>query len=65
MFCCRVVWKGSFVKKDYDVDKHVSTRMTKYAIKKKLANSIRTKKSWQGRGGDNWAPQKGKEKTHH
>jgi hypothetical protein len=61
MFCCRVVWKGSFVKKDYDVDKHVSTKM----IKKKLANSIRTKKSWQRRGGDNWAPQKAEEKTHY
>jgi hypothetical protein len=35
-FCCRVVWKGSFVKRDYDVDKHVSTKMTKYAIKKKV-----------------------------
>jgi hypothetical protein len=23
MFCCRLVWKGSFVKEDYDVDKHV------------------------------------------
>jgi hypothetical protein len=59
------VWKGSFVKKDCDVDKHVSAKMTKYAIKKKLANSKRTKKSWQGRGGGNWAPQKAKEKTHH
>jgi hypothetical protein len=33
------VWKGSFVKKDYDVYKHVSTKMIKYEIKKKLANS--------------------------
>jgi hypothetical protein len=36
MFCCRVVWKGSFVKKDYDVDKHVSTKMTQVCNQEKV-----------------------------